>query len=459
MKWKGGYDVGLSGRPAAEVAVLPEPDALHLPLASRRFRFTDICVEEGRRVEPGHVLARDPRSYSVPLLAPRAGTVRLATHPGHITLEDVAREPEEPYHPHEDLAHVPAGLGSAGIKRCKLVELGAWQFLFDAHTGALPDPFGAPRAVIVSSFDCEPFVARGSVQLRKRLSAFTRGLEQLQSLLEYQPIHFVLPHIQSALGDRVRQAVRGYAWVKPVLVPLRYGLDHFAVLARSLGLKANPSEPVWSLSIAGVLAVDRALTLSRPSTVRIVSIGGPGATSPAHLKAMAGYPLDDLLKLHVADGPMRVLSGGILTGESLDDARKGLDAECNGLTVLPEHAEREFLGFVRPGGDRRSYSDCFLSALRGPFTEPLTTALRGELRPCVSCGFCEEVCPARIMPHLIHRCLYRDDLEEAERARVDLCVKCGLCAYVCPSKIELRSEMMTAQTRIAQELHVEEAPA
>ena len=75
------------------------------------------------------------------------------------------------------------------------------------------------------------------------------------------------------------------------------------------------------------------------------------------------------------------------------------------------------------------------------------------------CGACREVCPARIMPHLIHRCLYRDDLEEAERARVDLCVKCGLCAYVCPSKIELRSEMMTVQSRIAEELHVEETPA
>jgi len=148
-----------------------------------------------------------------------------------------------------------------------------------------------------------------------------------------------------------------------------------------------------------------------------------------------------------------------MTGETLDESRKGIDAECNGLTVLPEHTEREFLGFARPGADRRSYSACFLSSLRRPFPERLTTALRGELRPCVSCGFCEEVCPARIMPHLIHRCLYQDDIEEAERARVDLCVRCGLCSYVCPSKIELRTEMITAQDRIAEELHTAETPA
>ena len=53
---------------------------------------------------------------------------------------------------------------------------------------------------------------------------------------------------------------------------------------------------------------------------------------------------------------------------------------------------------VRPGPDRGSYSKCFLSTLRRSFAERFTTALRGERRPCVSCGFCEEVCPAGIMP-------------------------------------------------------------
>ena len=33
-------------------------------------------IKEGQQVEPGEILAKDSDNYSVPLLAPRAGTVR-----------------------------------------------------------------------------------------------------------------------------------------------------------------------------------------------------------------------------------------------------------------------------------------------------------------------------------------------------------------------------------------------
>ena len=118
---------------------------------------------------------------------------------------------------------------------------------------------------------------------------------------------------------------------------------------------------------------------------------------------------------------------------------------------MPEHTEREFLGFVRPGFDRTCYAPCFLSALRLKHRERFSTAMRGEGRPCVSCNFCEEVCPAGIMPHLLHKYLYKDLIEEADEARIDLCVRCGLCSFVCPSKIELTEQFTEAQDLIEKE--------
>jgi len=244
-----------------------------------------------------------------------------------------------------------------------------------------------------------------------------------------------------------------------VETPLRYGLDDFHVLARALGLKRQEDHPVWAIRAEGVLALDRALTLSRPCTVRIVSLGGPGVDSPVHLKTMPGYPLGDILDSRVAVSPARIVNGGVFTGDTVGPDRSGLDVECAGLTVLAEQTQRELLSFTRPGGDRRSYSKCFLSSLRRPFAERLTTGLRGERRPCVACGYCEEVCPAGIMPHLIHKYMYQDALEQAERARVDLCVACGLCSFVCPSKIDLRRQMLEAREAIQRELHPEEAEA
>jgi Na(+)-translocating NADH:ubiquinone oxidoreductase A subunit len=456
MKLRGGYDIVLAGRPKSWVEVLPEPEALYLPLRSQRFTFSQTVVEEDARVRPGEVLAVDPDNYSVPLLAPRAGTVRLGAADGHIVLEEVAAEPAGAPDAREDAPHAPKQMPPGGEKRQKLLTLGAWQFLYDAHAKSLPDPFSTPRAVIVSTLHLEPFFARGDAQLQKRLVSFVRGLEHVQSLLEYQPIFLVLPEIDVELERQVRAEIRGYAWVKPVRIRPRYPHDDFALLARMLGLSRRPGEPVWALRTEGVLAIDRALTLSQPCTVRIVSLGGPPVAEPVHLKAMPGYPLRSILDGRIGDGPVRVLNGGALTGQTLGQEALGLDAECMALTVLPDGGPREFLGFARPGWDRRSYHGSFLSALRKPFPEPLTTEFRGERRACVACCVCEEVCPAGIWPHLIHKHLYRDDLEEAEAARLDLCVECGLCSYVCPSKIDLLEQFIAAKQAIKEELEIEE---
>lgn len=459
MNLRACLDIVLKGEPADTVEVLPEPKTLFLPLHSRRFSFSAVCVNEGQRVQPGAALATDPDNHSVPLLAPRAGTVRLETAQNHIILEDVAQEKEQQYEDLHGETHARRDGESLDVKRHKLLALGAWQFLYDAHTEMLPDPSVTPRAVIISTMQLEPFSARGDVQIAKRLSSLTRGLEHLQSLLEYEPIYLVLPDHKSDFAGQVLDAIRGYAWVKVIHVPLRYPRDNFAILARSLGLQQEPGEPVWAMRAEGVLAIDRALTLSQPSTVRIISLAGPAVTSPVHLKAMPGYPLKDILADRIDTGATRAIDGGVFTGRTVEPRQQGLSAECMALTVLDEQVDRELLGFTRPGSDRRSYSKCYTSTLRRPFAESLTTALRGERRPCVACGFCEEVCPAGIMPYLIHKTLYQGELEDAQQARVDLCVGCGMCSFVCPSKIDLRGEFIATQEAIRQEIHAEEVQA
>jgi Na+-transporting NADH:ubiquinone oxidoreductase subunit A len=172
---------------------------------------------------------------------------------------------------------------------------------------------------------------------------------------------------------------------------------------------------------------------------------------PIHIKVMPGYPIETIRSRYISPAAARMLNGGALTGVPVEATTLGLDTECRGLTIIGEHTEREFLGFVRPGWDRSCYAACFLSSFRTRFSEYFTTAMRGEGRPCVSCNFCEEVCPAGIMPYLLHKHLYADLIEEVQEGRVDLCVECGLCSYVCPSKIELRKQFVEAKDLIEKE--------
>lgn len=452
MKLRGGYNIPLAGRPKGQVQVLQDPDALHLPLKSDRLRFSEVLVAEGQKVRPGEVLAVDPDRFRTPLLAPRAGTVSVSKT--RLTLTDLSQEQEEP-HKNGEAAHANQSAPSAAARQ-QLVQQGAWQFLTEATTGDLPDPAQECQAVIVSTLSLEPFSARGDAQMAKRLSSFTRGLEHIQALLEYQPIYLVIPGVYGELAEEVRKTVRGYAYVKVVTIPLKYPYDHPALIARHLGLRRDGG-PVWTVGVAGVLAIDRAMTASLGSTVRIVAVGGPGVAKPAHVKVCAGWPIRDILDACGAAENVRVILGGAVTGRQwTDQDEPGLSAECTSITVLSDEPVRDFLGWGKPGWNEQSFSPYYLSKLRNSFVERLTTALRGERRACVACQLCEKVCPAGIWPHLIHKSLFQDDLEQAEKLRLDLCVECGLCSYVCPSKLELLDEFRTAKESLA-EMAAEEA--
>ncbi len=435
--------------PGGFLETASSPDILHYPLETKSFNYSQVCVTDGQTVGLGDVLAKDPDNYDVPLLASCSGRVDLEMTPRHLTIKDLATEEPKEYSYKDEQEHIHKKMGPAGLKRYKLLNLGAWEYVRDAYTGATPDPLSTPQAIIVSTMRLEPILTKGDVLLKEYLRQFTRGLEHLQSLLEYQPIYLVLPKIKTDLATRIKEQIRGYAWVKIVEVPLKYPYGNVTILSRYLGLKRG-QESIWGINVDGVLAIDGALTASKPCIDRVISVAGPGAKRPTHLKLVAGYPLAKIMSEH-AQPDCVAIDGGMLTGSLLTQDVKGVPADCKGITLLPEQQSREFLAFIRPGFDRQSYSACFMSSLCGDFPERLTNAVRGELRPCVSCNFCEDVCPARIIPHRLHKLIYQDDIDQVERSRIDLCIECGLCSYVCPSKLELVHQFQQAKQAIAAE--------
>ncbi len=132
MNFNGGYNILLEGKPSPVVDRLPEPKKLYLPLRSRRFFFNEICVEDGQQVNAGDIIARNPKNFALPLLAPRGGTVELKTVANHVVLTDIFPPDKKVHIPEKRLPHIAQELGTAGIKRYKLLSLGACQFFYDA---------------------------------------------------------------------------------------------------------------------------------------------------------------------------------------------------------------------------------------------------------------------------------------------------------------------------------------
>jgi len=447
---RGGYNVPVAGSPLAEIRELPVPDRLYLPLASRRFNFSDVRIGEGQRVACGDVLAVDPERFSIPLLAPYGGVVRLSEVEGHIVLDELDTSAD---------ARMSAGRASSGSAEQKLLTLGAWQFFSDARTGDPVDPLTGPSATIASTLRLEPFLTGGEVQLDGALERLVRGLEHVRGMAPEAPLYVVVPSADAPLAAELRKAVSACSGAHVVSVPMRFPFDDPALLARYLKLPAGPDTTVWAIPVEGVLAVEAALTDGMPCTERVVSFAGPAVTEPVHFRLVPGHPVADILAERLCREPARVINGGLLTGVVLSPEQRGVDSECTGLTVVGEPTRQTLLSFARPGISRRSYNRSFVGTLRTDMSMRYKAGLSGEVRPCIACGQCADVCPAGILPQVIHRHLYADRLEEAQRTRVDLCVGCGLCSFVCPSKIDLRTELLDARRVLREEAELLRAEA
>lgn len=450
-RWKGGYALPIRGKPSRERKEVPEADYLYLPLRTRRFNFSALNVGDGDSVRQGQIMAHDPDNYMLPLIAPRGGIAKLEKESACIILEQAKKEPDEKITPADDIPPAAREKGSNGTKRYLLFRCGAWHYFSDADTGNLPDPFGStPRAIIVSTFSAEPFLADPGVVTLNRMNEFARGLEYLHELAENRPIYCIL----ASASSQIKEVVKKYAWITVVEVPYRYPFGNPKLMAQNLKLNgASSRDPVWAIGAEGVVAVEHVLTQSMPWLWRTISLSGPGVQNPVHASVIPGYPLDTLLKLCEINSTstMRIINGGVFTGRAMDTRQKGIDVECQGLTVLPEKSNRDFLGFARFGIQMNSYSKAFVSAIIPGFRERATTGIRGEKRPCVSCGFCEEVCAARIMPFQVYRYVENNRLEEAQRFGLQLCVGCGLCSYVCLSKIDVCRRLIDAQEIVRKE--------
>ena len=281
--------------------------------------------------------------------------------------------------------------------------------------------------------------------------AFEKGLEQLYSLAQAQKFYVILPKIKSAAANKVRECARKVSGVTLVDIPNKYPFDNAKLLARLLDLDPEKGA-VWATTTEGVLAVESALTSSKPALSRVISVAGSAVKSPEHVECIIGYPVDKIVEPYLETTQYRVINGGVLTGDTVPGGQKGVDIECAGLTLVPEQTKREILAFAHLGFTKHAFSNTFLSALRPPFKERYTTSIRGEHRPCICCTFCEEVCPSSLMPHLLHKYTEKDRLEEAERFGLNLCVQCGLCSSVCTSKIEIKQILLEGQEKLLQEI-------
>jgi len=445
MRISGGYLPNIAGRPSGIVEEPPIPRSLIIQMLQDGLKYRPV-VKDGQSVEFGEVLAE----ASVPggnlaLPSPTAGKAVLAEE--QLILEQTRPDiaPLQTYQPERITREQTVDT---------LARSGVWPLFWSSATGGMPGlrEDRKPQAIVLNVVLTEPFRARGKVILRRSWSRIIQGLKFLPRLLEdYGTLEIVLTAVRDPVARMMYSDLAGFAWIHFRPIPLRYPAENPRVLVQALrrGIpRLGKDSTIWVIDVQAVEAVGACLAEGLPLYQRVIAAGGPGCSHPRHLAVRIGTPVSTF----APENPeIAILHGGFFRGERIDPARAAVQYGDDAFFFLPEGSTRQFLGFLRPGFDRNSYLPCFAGRLTGAADRRVSTYLRGERRPCIACGLCEKVCPARIMPQILHRYLYRQALPEAERAGLERCVDCNLCTFVCPSKIELQKQFSEAKHALLME--------
>lgn len=65
--------------------------------------------------------------------------------------------------------------------------------------------------------------------------------------------------------------------------------------------------------------------------------------------------------------------------------------------------------------------------------------------PCINCGLCDKVCPAKISPMSLDKVIINTDMVKAKEMGVQACTRCGCCSFICPAKRHLTQRMQYAK--------------
>lgn len=412
------------------IATLPLPDEVAMPLLQGHGGEVAPLVSTGDRVRTGQLIGRD--RYGTGLHASITGTViaierrpvpaREPTTAACIILR--REEPEEMADAHAatpDPFRLPAEALRSRIAEAGIVGLGGAVFPAAVKLG----PGTHIDALLLNGAECEPWITCDEMLMRERPEAVVDGARIMMHALG--AAHAVIAVEANTPEARIalRRAIEacGDERIGLAVVTVKYPAGGERQLIELVGGREVPSGKLprdvgyVCQNVATAVAIADLLRKGRPLISRIVTVTGRGVAHPGNFEVRLGTPMSAVVAGAggYRDSPTRLIMGGPMMGYALP---------ADELPVTKA-------------------TNCIVAATADELAPP-----RPEM-PCIRCGECVQVCPARLLPQELNSAALCSDAERLHAFGVFDCIECGCCDYVCPSKIPLVERFIAAKRRLS----------
>ncbi len=426
-----GLDLPIKGAPEQRVYDGSAVGRVALMAADYPYMKPKMLVSEGDTVKIGQPLFEDRKAKAVRFTAPAAGTVIGVNRGARRVLLSVVIAVDETgtAADHHSFESFKADADHDGESvRALLFESGLWTSFRARPHDRVPSSDEDCVSIFVTAIDTRPLCGDPVLSLAGKEEDFSLGLKLIGHLTD-GPVHLCQkPGAAIKIGDAPKVEVSEFEGKHPA------GLVGTHIHAID---PVSRTKTVWHIGAQDVAAIGYLFRTGTLDVSRVIALGGPLLKKPRLLKTRIGACTGVLTKDEINDGEARIISGSVLAGRAAMSETDGFVGRYhNQISVVGEYREREFLGWLRPGGNIFSTTRAFLSGFMPSKSFDFTTNTNGSHRAMVPIGVFERVMPLDIMPTFLLRSLVVDDLEKAEAlGALELTEEdLSLCSFVSPGK-------------------------
>ena len=394
----------------------PAPDVLVIPMSQHIGAPCKPLVKKNDLVKMGQKIG-DNTGLCVPVHASVSGKVKaveMRAHTSGTTMTSVVIENDHLDTLHEDIkprtqeevdALTPEELIGI-IREGGIVGMGG--ATFPTHV-KLSGGIGKVDTVIVNAGECEPYIVSDDRICQEYPKELISGLKIIMKILGLSTAHIGIEDNKPAAAKILRRTLGPDSGITVDVLPAKYpqGADKqliYAITGREVpsgGLPAAVGCAVFNA--ATCKAIHDVVYEGMPLIKRVVTVSGDIVMEPKNLVVPIGTSFNDLLEaVGHSENPYKVISGGPMMGFTQYDLSVPTTKGVNAITIL---------------GRKNKYNV--------------------DDSHCIRCGRCIDACPMKLMPVLMYKALYSNDIEEMKATHLMDCIECGSCAYTCPACVPL----------------------
>lgn len=271
------------------------------------------------------------------------------------------------------------------------------------------------NTLLINGVECEPYISSDKVLMNNYMEEILESIDSILDIMKIKKAYIVVKETNLEAQEVIKKYIGTYPNIKLALMPDIYpaGWER-NIVEYVLKKKYNkyPTEVgVIVSNVSTIYAIYELLKYNTPITDRIITITGTGIRKKINIKVKIGTSLNEIIENN--DGYKDIknpifISGGPMMGSSIQSDNLIITNDLNCVIVIDDIEQINY--------------------------------------PCIKCGKCASVCPAKLMPVMIMKNIGNE--KKLKELNANKCIECGLCSYICPSKIEVREYVRLAKGRV-----------